>query len=707
MRNTIFSPIYVYSPITGIGSQVNLLDADEENPTLGEKVMGLKHVEGLVVSNARYALTTDEEGEALDGVTASTAKDKSQIYYEVEDKDEMALLTIDTDLSDDMLGCLVDVYYTDNKGSRVELVGEVLVDAKTVAYDVMSADIEIMPNGDSNSKREVKPYIQFTTEDGIQTVTTRKNDSNVRVPGNKAYNGEAFLDLMYFSDIAYNNDSGVLYRPVVDDIVNMGKNYIQSYRFVSVDGGATWSYIFRLNNREVKRVGSITNDTISVSGAGMKDLDDEAVIIGDVEKGDMAVVYSKDGKLYVEDTNTISGKATSFGEDYVIINGDKYYSDLATMKVELPEWFVQDDNMGKNNSYTEYIVYKNYVIDIDSEYVTAAVNDYAVVLYSTYDAGIGTAKVKLAFTDGSEGVYEVSDVYGTNEDEELAKFEDNGVVGKIYQVDIKNGMADLSAMKGSDVTSYGADIIDGNFVIKTEDGSNTYYPTEGSVMFLLYGADNGSLKAKAYKMSNLDFATGAPTKGTSYASVIKSSTSHGMRSVLVGAMSIGAELDNFNAEVEDLAYIVSVKKNYNIDTNEWYLDVEMITEDGYLVARSVDEVRNHKGQNVYFTDNKIGATPDSLKPGSIVTYNYADGFIQSIGAFDFDTYTDGKANGVFKVTIAASPASPLAIRAAPFTVKLIAAPRFGKICSFGNPAAIAASTIFLISASILAAVESE
>ena len=62
MRNTIFAPMYLYNAITGIGSQVNALDGKTENETLGEKTMGLKHVEGLVVANPRYTLTIDEVG---------------------------------------------------------------------------------------------------------------------------------------------------------------------------------------------------------------------------------------------------------------------------------------------------------------------------------------------------------------------------------------------------------------------------------------------------------------------------------------------------------------------------------------------------------------------------------------------------------------------------------------------------------------------
>ena len=668
MRNTIFAPTYLYNPITGIGSQVSALNPSIENETLGEKVMGLKHVEGIVVSNGRYALTIDEEGEILDPMP-SAHKDRTQIYYEITDSTnyvlngEKALLNIDdVDLSDDFLGNKVDVYFRANGQvgdyGKVELIGDILVDGQTVVHEVMSKDITIMPNGESNSKREIKPYIEFKTENSIEKMVLRDELSTKRVEGNKKYNGIDFADRIFISDVAYNYDFGNLNPATEADLKELGENYIQSYRFISVDGGDTWSYVLRLNNKEVKKVSTITADTVSVSGAVAKEIGVEAEVIGNVRKGDKAVVYSKDGKLFVEATEQVTGKATRFGTKTVTINGEEYCADLDSMKVEMPIWFTSDENMGKNNNYTTYTTYKNYILDVDAEYVPGAVGDYAVVLYSTYDADMGVAKVKLAFTDGTEGVYEVSDIYGKDDEKKFHEFANNKKVGSIYQVEIRNGMADLSVREGSFVSEEGANIVDGRFALnvkndKDEIITENYYSNDNAVIFLLYGDTN--LKAKAYKMSNLDFATGAAAGVGNYASVVKSSSTSGVRSILVGAMTVGKELglSAFGAELEDIAYVVNVEKNYNLETNEWYLEVVLISENGLLEAKTIDEVRNHKGQNIYFTDNKIGEEPDELKAGDIVSFSYADGYIQSIGALEFTNYSKDIKNGVFKVSIAA------------------------------------------------------
>ncbi|NLG53506.1 MAG: S-layer homology domain-containing protein, partial [Clostridiales bacterium] len=147
MRNTIFAPVYRYNAFTGAGSQYNM--DDEENKTLGETVMGLIHVTGQVVANEHFYIKTDKDGELindlLDNGNISTAReDHSYILYYTEDNDAK-LLEVDRALEDTMLGCMVDVYFrakgNENRYSQVEVIGNVLLNAKTKAYDVLSKDI--------------------------------------------------------------------------------------------------------------------------------------------------------------------------------------------------------------------------------------------------------------------------------------------------------------------------------------------------------------------------------------------------------------------------------------------------------------------------------------------------------------------------------------------------------------------------------------
>ena len=671
MRNTIFAPTYVYNPITGIGSQVSALDPTQKNETLGEKTMGLKHVSGLVVSNERYALSTDEEGEALEATAAPQPKDKSQIYYEYTNTRNnttlygKTLLTIDRDLSDDLLGSLVDVYFTadgqEGAYTNVEVIGDVIINAKTKAYDVMAASIKIMPDGDSSSSRPIKPYILFTTEEGEEKrVDVLTDDNNIRIPMNEVYNGAAFASRMYYSDVKPNSTTGASdlikpefekatadngYNPTLvsgnlaKDMVNqMGKNYMEKYRFVSVDGGETYSYILRLTNMKYSKIGSYneTAGTISVSGGGgTRDIADEVVLHYDnVQRGDKVVIYMMDDKLHIEPTETIKGKATSFKNNTATINGETYRSDLTSMgNKELGQFFTANENSGKNNENTEYTVFKGYVLEIDATAVTGNASDYAVVLYSTYDSALGTAKAKFGFANNTEGVYEISKCYGSESQsqEEMKDFVNNGKLGALYRVKIVNGMADLSAAAGSVVSDKGG-ISNGRFT----HSDTTYISDSSSLVFLLYGGkkvgtadtDISAIKSKVYNLDDLQDTN----MGTMYvlqegslapktvASAVENTGLDSIKTLLVGSLSIGTELTGIVAKTENIAYLLKAEKNYNVNTSKWYLDVEMITENGLVSTRTIDEVPDDMGN----TNTHFGGSPEigdeAMERGTLVVY---------------------------------------------------------------------------------------
>ncbi len=620
MRNTIFAPTYVYSPLTGIGSQYNAA-TNSNNQTLGEKVMGLKHIEGIVVANGRYTLPIDEEGNTLEKAPNVT-QDKSTIYYNVVDpsnyvveEDEMGLLTINTDVSDDLLGNKVDVYFHTVNG-KTELVGDVLVDADTVVYEVMSKDITIMPNGKSTSGREIKPYIEFKTENSVEKMIVRddpiteKDESKAKLAlDTENYDGAEFYHQIFVSNEKTQD------LTAATGLGKIGESSIQSYRFVSVDGGDTWSYILRLNTKSVKKITGLTNDTITISGMGIKEIGEEAEIVGNVTKGVEAVIYDKDGKVFVEATETVVGKATGFTEDAAIIDGVEYYTDNDISVGELKGTTLSDyliTNKNKNNENTVYTVYKNCVIKIESKASIGVVEDYGIVLYATYDEALGVAKVKVAFTDGTEGVYEVAEFKNDDEDFSAVNKE---IVGNIYKTKIENNQIILSDEAGK-VENVSTKIEDGKLII----GESSYRALDNSVVFLVYGNNK---KAKAYKMSNID-----SVEGTGFATAVEGNTT-GLNTVLVGAIQVADE-GSFGTKLEDIAYVIEAKQNYNINTDEWYLDLVLITDNGILETRSIDDVRDGKGKK--YETVKVGATPADLEKGKIVSYKYADGLIQSIGA---------------------------------------------------------------------------
>jgi len=720
MRNTIFAPTYLYNAITGIGSQVSVLDPTVENETLGEKTMGLKHVSGIVVSNERYTLGLDEEGKAVAPVGSSLAsqRDKSQIYYEIENSKDtskngkMALLTIDVDLSDDVLGSLVDVYFKADGSvgswANVELIGDVLVSNKTVAYDVLASDIEIMPNGESSSSRAIKPYISFTTAEGEEKRVELRNEyvdgdedmlinnNNIRVAQNTAYDGEAFFARMWYSDVTPTSTATTLVQPayyeVVDDkgtddesddeystvleaaemVDAMGENYLQTYRFVSVDGGATYSYIFRLTNMAYGKVGTYNDSTITVSGAGgTKDMD-EVVINGEVSKGMNVITYMKDDMLYVEPTVTVTGKATNFNDGTATINGEIYRTALDLAKsplkgVDIDDYFSDSKTAGKNNDSTTYVAYKNFLLEVDGTAAVGSATDYAVVLYSKYEEDTGVVTAKFGFADNTEATYEISRLASNEKISEENKYHwaNNQMVGGLFRVRINNGMADLSA-NDSDIYAEKAGSSNDNVnVVSTGEtgllSDRIAYVKDGqfyskktpkgvmgdsnSIVFMLYGGAltttgnkgdegmrYGAVKAKALKLANIGDAAGAGEAvwakvgdavnagefaATWFGDAVTDIVNNRI-SLIAGVMSSGETAGAGLVDVDNIAYLLKAKEKFNVATSKWYLEVAMINQNGLINTRTVDDVTTDTGAIFDFAER--ANYEDSLPAGSIVVY---------------------------------------------------------------------------------------
>ena len=353
MRNAIFAPVFVYSPITGIGSQFNALDG-EKNQTLGEQVMGLKHVTGLVVANENYAINRDARGEEIKvengpaiAVTEKGA-DESIIYYESRNENGTTFgstIKIDRALSDELLGAKVDVYFKADKNgtslaySNVKVIGDVIVSSDTKIYNVAGSNVSMMPNGDSTSTSTITPYISFTVDGKeYQVKASAKAD---KVAKNQSYNElnnkDQANDFTQFSYVANATlrDGGTLSQPNGNNAFfqDMGKGSVANYRFVSVDGGKTFSYIFRFHNSadsiafgQVSAI-SESKKTITLPKVGTLSLED-VVLKGEIKRDDYVVYYFADGKLNVEKTEDVRGALETINDDgSVTIGGKKYFAD--------------------------------------------------------------------------------------------------------------------------------------------------------------------------------------------------------------------------------------------------------------------------------------------------------------------------------------------------------------------------------------------
>ena len=701
MKNAVFSPVYTYSAVTGSGSQLNALGTDY-NKTLGETTMGLNTETGIVVANERYYIDVDPEGEALMNVTVNSAtgidSEETQIYYtyKLDNGDEEgALLEIPVALPDEYLGNEVTVFFKADKDGykykNVELIGNVMKTNDTVVYDVAAIDVDVFPNGQVNSKTEITPYISFTV-DGVEKqikadATIGKVAKNVDFQNDPAV-ATAFASLAWVSDETTVGTTPTLStNPAYTDafFTDMGEAALSGYRFVSVDGGKTYSYIFKYvadgSNANVGAVTSYSEAKGVITVAGRRyDLED-VVIDGEIATDDLVVYFRENGKLNVTKVDEMTGTVEAINDDgSVVIGGETYAlwinadNDAVDPGDTLADYFVS--NTAAMAEGTKYYTFGNIIVDFEAAEASAVVEDYAVILRSTYDADLDTAYVTLGFADNSQATYQVvkmniedrQNTYDAKNDK-ASDFNFNSYFGMVVKYKIVDGGVDLSgndfgyisgrqtsyvsgktyddktfyasSRYGSTVSS--VSIADGKINV---DGTSLTALNNSSVIFVLYGNpqyqdatgavlrdDNyAPVKAAAYKLvnkgdQNLGYIpsmlfddTVAPS---GYAFSYALNTTKGMnKGIIAAAVTVGDEAaDNTGdaAEAEDIAYIVSSTQRYNAATAEYYLQMTLINEDGLFTAKTIDTP-------VDFTNTAlaipayIGTVTGNFKAGTFVQY---------------------------------------------------------------------------------------
>ncbi len=737
MKNAIFSPVFEYSAITGTGSQYNFEGV--KNITLGEKTMDLKTVTGIVIANERYALLTDAEGEDLEIEVAATGVDsgESEILYEAKTRDGDIIvntLTIDRALPDSMLGYKVNVFFKADMASsaeysykNVEVIGDVLVNSDTVAYEVSSADVALMPNATSTSQTEIVPYIGFTV-DGVEKQIKAPSEAG-RLPKNSnAFVegiGEFYTNYAYVSTETLRGDgTPVLEHPAAGDefFSAMGTGSLANYRFVSVDGGRTYSYMFKMVSVDNAKYSAVTNyseakGTIYLSGLGTVDLED-CVINGTVATDDYVVYYRENGKVYIEKAEVITGAVESFNEDgSVVIGGKTYYAD-ETLCVEYTDngndlFNYYDATPSALNASTKYYVYGNIILQIEPSDAVSSVENYAVITNSFYDANLDVAYVKLAFADNTTGTYKIGKFYtkyasqpNNAANDRAMDYADNARFGWVVKYSIRNdGTVDLSGQDfkklinedNAQVPAMGgtANIVNKQFA--NETGSYYGY-NENAIVFVLHGkldvantdADYTPVTARAYKLANVidadgDVIPGLEIEGTpagALSSAVINKNGY-ERTVVAAAMTIGDSASIGYKSSDNLGYVVSAKQLYNVATGNYYAAMKLISEDGLISANTVENVTNLYNVEVLSAESGIGAIDavDSTFPaGSFVCYSLdADGKIATIditGRYapgvavgsDPADYTDdagvrhiysGEQSGLFAINVAATNADRL------------------------------------------------
>ncbi len=721
MRNAIFSPVFVYSPITGIGSQYNALDGSE-NQTLGEQVMGLKHVTGIVVANENYAIAKDKDGEAINvengpeiAATGEGSGD-SIIYYEAQNTNGTyrgATIKIDRAVADNMLGAKVDVYFKADTNSaslaytNVEVIGDVVINSDTKMYEVFASDVKIMPDGDSTSSALVTPYISFNVNGTEYQIKAPAGAEKVakNVDYNSLWNeGEEndFSKFSYVSTASF-KDGGELVQPKADDafFTGMGHGSVAKYRFVSLDGGKTFSYIFKMHNAadaiEFGSVSAISESkkTITLPKLGTVSFD-EVVLNGEIAKDDYVVYYFANGKINIEKVESIRGALESINEDgSVTIGGKKYFADE-----NLCQQFIEYEMRGglsgfySNNkeaqgANTIYRVYGNVILDIESSEEIAKSENFAVILNSSYDDKLDIAYVKLGFADNTEGTYKVGKFYtkyasqpNNPANDRAQDYANNARFGWVVEYSMReDGTVDLSAQDFKSLEeAANLRVPNAQNEYKIVDKSvsvngKRYYGDEDSVIFVLYGNLEGDytsqnykpVKARAYKLSQVVDAKSLAINGlkigntsvnSALGSVVINSSGYS-NSVVAAAITHGDSLVNISYKSSNsLAYVVSAKQMYNVSTGAAYARFKLVTDEGLITVDSVDGLTDLNNNEIFGQPAGYVGDIEGYEAGTVVRYAInAEGKLETVSndgglAEDMNSSPENENSGLFYVNAA-------------------------------------------------------
>ncbi len=570
MKNAIFTPVYTYNAYTGIGSQYEF-DGDT-NPILGSK-MGVEFLTGIVIANERYAIDVDADGEPITDGRAGIAKEgESKIYYTYTDEDgekDTQVLVAPVALADEMIGQEVSVFFKGNKTKNnwyenVEIIGDIMVTADTVVIEAPAIALDIYPNGDEKGNSEMKPYIGFEV-DGVEYKIKAAAGAKVGTKGvdyadDMAEVVKAFGDIAWASnEITAGSADLKLTQKATSVFADMGLPVMSTYRLISVDGGETFSYIFKIvDDGSNAQYGAVTSYSeakgrITINGVGTYDLEEDVEIAGEIAVDDMVVVYRENDIVNIAKVETMTGAVEAINDNgTAVIGGEVYalWADAyrnAELDLDLGDTLADyfTTHSGAMAEGTKYYVYGNLILDIEADATEAVAADYAVILKSTYDEDLDAAYVTLAFADNTQATYEVGKLNIEDRENPYSKKNDkasdfnmNSYFGMVVKYKIMaDGKLDLSAndfgmISGRQDTvnnswdnttyyassRYGEDLTIGN-VSAAEGEMNVdahyYAANDEAVLFVIYGNpqyqadgsilrndDLAPIKAAAYKLAN-------------------------------------------------------------------------------------------------------------------------------------------------------------------------------------------------------------
>jgi len=723
----------VFALILCLAMVMSLLPATvlaAETETVAEETTENWTVTGIVVANERYAIDTDPRGNSIYDMQVyptGIGSGESLIYF--EGKTALGdvyidVIAIDRALNDDMLGAKVIVNFTadkhENNGfvgyKNVEVVGDVILHEDTVAYTVQALDVDIMPNGESTSATEIRPYISFMVDGNEHKIemstdvdkVAKNVDAQVDTWAAEAISAEISQYAYVLDDYYIVEDCDLVHPAGTEFIAGMGWPSLAQYRFVSVDGGNTYSYMFKMID-DARYPGNIgygyvsaynrASGTIRITGVGMFDLGSEVVVDSKVQVDDPVIICRENGKISVKPIEVFNAAVESFTDNGVMLNGKEYFAWINNEDVygagynTIFEYY--NDEKGAMSANTTYYTYNNLILEIDaSSSSVGKPSEYAVVIQSYYDADMDAAYVKLGFADDTEGTYKVGKTYtpkpsdlsyaGNNR---MMDFANNSAFGYVLKYTLlSDGTVDLSAqdlkaVNDSDSTLRtfrdGGSVVDGKF-------NGLYSYSDDTIVYALYGNPgyyvNGTavevdttmdgykpVKSKALKLSEIkdmnagyienlymaSFIDGAiECINEGMGSYVVNTAAQANRYVVAGAMTVGDNLSGIMYyETDSLAYVVSATQKYNSATKKYYAELTLINEDGLIKASTVDDVKDLTGSSVL--ESEYLGTLNELIGGFVRFGMDDDGKIDVLETYgnEVNTSFDWNSQGLYLVNL--------------------------------------------------------
>ena len=358
----------------------------DENPTIGEKYMGLKYATGILMASGKVGLDNTGASKAL---VVKADEKQTVLNTKYEANDLIKFTDIKTDYSD-LLGMAVKVMYKD----KDKVYGVYATDDNDVNIAALASDLDTV-SGEAKFKVDDTKY--SVNKNGMTIYTIGVDTGDVKIASKHVKNDATDIK----NAIKAIKDSDM-------EITVISNDNDEKIDAIFVND-KTFAKLTTVNSTSVSYKSVLLDMKGNTTGAAVKlDLEDDEPEIYDGYKKDDYVFVGADlynDAVVIEKAATLSGKADSFKDDSIKIDGKWHDYVLASGKSYTAK-------AGK--TYTGY-VYGSYVYYLAGESGSNSDVDTLLVKsvgdYQKMDKGVET---KVYFEDGTEKVINVKTVVVPN-----------------------------------------------------------------------------------------------------------------------------------------------------------------------------------------------------------------------------------------------------------------------------------------------------